>query len=318
MGIVVDRCHGHGSEVTTSPAPRGHRLSHRARPVALRVRPSSVRVATPVVHDGRTDSLLGSPPTSDEDLMSRSCSRRRIPRGTPRRVPRGFIDPIESRADALAVLSLAAPFGHDTVAILLDAQRRGIGIVVVTGTLGSGCTLPGDRPLHPGSVHGPRRSRPRNLSARRRHAGHRPGTVDRGGDAVRRRRHRVGRVVRHRRAHRLPSRPRRRAPSLGLPLTRSAGVSVLCGTGSGFRDHSARIVRRDHVAVRARSLGGRQAEAGSSQTADELSALDVLGTGGDQLVPVLLGDVVVIPLETSPRDPRAVGELVQFVVRTCR
>jgi hypothetical protein len=64
--------------------------------------------------------------TSEGDLMCRSCSTRRI--------PRGFIDPIESRADALAVLSLAAPFGHDTVAILLDAQRRGIGIVVVTGT----------------------------------------------------------------------------------------------------------------------------------------------------------------------------------------
>ena len=58
--------------------------------------------------------------------MSRSCSTRRI--------PRGYIDPIESRADALAVLSLAAPFGHDTVAILLDTERRGIGIVVVTGT----------------------------------------------------------------------------------------------------------------------------------------------------------------------------------------
>jgi hypothetical protein len=67
--------------------------------------------------------------------MSRSCSRRRIPRGTPRHVPRGYIDPIDSRADALAVLCLAAPYGNDTVAILLDAQRRGIGIVVVTGTL---------------------------------------------------------------------------------------------------------------------------------------------------------------------------------------
>jgi hypothetical protein len=70
--------------------------------------------------------------------MSRSCSRRRVPRVTPRHIrrglPRGFIDPIESRADALAVLSLAAPFGHDTVAILLDTERRGIGIVVVTGT----------------------------------------------------------------------------------------------------------------------------------------------------------------------------------------
>ena len=58
--------------------------------------------------------------------MSRSCSTHRI--------PRGFIDPIESRADALAVLSLAAPFGDDTVAILLDPERRGVGILVVTGT----------------------------------------------------------------------------------------------------------------------------------------------------------------------------------------
>jgi hypothetical protein len=51
------------------------------------------------------------------------------------RIPRGFVDPIESRADALAVLSLAAPFGHDTIAILLDAERRGLGIFVVTGTI---------------------------------------------------------------------------------------------------------------------------------------------------------------------------------------
>jgi DNA repair protein RadC len=58
--------------------------------------------------------------------MSRSCSNHRI--------PRGFIDPIKSRSDALAVLSLAAPFGDDTVAILLDPERRGVGILVVTGT----------------------------------------------------------------------------------------------------------------------------------------------------------------------------------------
>ena len=50
------------------------------------------------------------------------------------RIPRGFIDPIESRADALAVLALAAPFGHDTIAILLDPDRCGVGILVVTDT----------------------------------------------------------------------------------------------------------------------------------------------------------------------------------------
>ena len=32
------------------------------------------------------------------------------------------------------MLALAAPFGDDTAAILLDADRRGVGIVVVTGT----------------------------------------------------------------------------------------------------------------------------------------------------------------------------------------
>ena len=58
--------------------------------------------------------------------MSRSHSTHRI--------PRGFVDPIESKADALAVLSLAAPLGHDTVAILLDDERCGLGIFVVTGT----------------------------------------------------------------------------------------------------------------------------------------------------------------------------------------
>jgi DNA repair protein RadC len=59
--------------------------------------------------------------------MSRRCCTHRI--------PRGFIDPISSRTDALAVLSIAAPFGNDTVAILLDPERRGIGIIMVTGTI---------------------------------------------------------------------------------------------------------------------------------------------------------------------------------------
>jgi hypothetical protein len=58
--------------------------------------------------------------------MSHFCS--------PHRIPRGFIDPIESEADALAVLSLAAPFGHDTIAVLLDPDRCGVGILVVTDT----------------------------------------------------------------------------------------------------------------------------------------------------------------------------------------
>lgn len=50
-------------------------------------------------------------------------------------VPRGGIDPIRSAEDALAVLALAAPYGRDTIAILLDTQRRGSSIIVVDDTL---------------------------------------------------------------------------------------------------------------------------------------------------------------------------------------
>lgn len=50
-------------------------------------------------------------------------------------VPRGGIDPIRSADDALAVLALAAPYGHDTIVILLDAERRGSSITVVTDTV---------------------------------------------------------------------------------------------------------------------------------------------------------------------------------------
>ena len=50
-------------------------------------------------------------------------------------VPRGGIDPIRSAHDALAVLALAAPYGHDTIVILLDAERCGSSILVVTDTV---------------------------------------------------------------------------------------------------------------------------------------------------------------------------------------
>ncbi|HSL73842.1 MAG TPA: hypothetical protein VK853_05225 [Ilumatobacteraceae bacterium] len=50
------------------------------------------------------------------------------------RVPRGGIDPIRDEADALAVLALLAPFGHDTIALVLDDERRGNTAFVVTGT----------------------------------------------------------------------------------------------------------------------------------------------------------------------------------------
>lgn len=51
-------------------------------------------------------------------------------------VPRGGIDPIRSADDALAVLALAAPYDRDTILILLDAQRRGSSIVIVSDTHG--------------------------------------------------------------------------------------------------------------------------------------------------------------------------------------
>ncbi len=50
-------------------------------------------------------------------------------------VPRGGIDPIRCAEDALAVLALAAPYGHDTIVILLDAERRGTSVTVVTDTI---------------------------------------------------------------------------------------------------------------------------------------------------------------------------------------
>lgn len=50
-------------------------------------------------------------------------------------VPRGGIDPIRSADDALAVLALGAPYGHDTVVLLLDDLRRGSSVMVVTDTI---------------------------------------------------------------------------------------------------------------------------------------------------------------------------------------
>ena len=59
--------------------------------------------------------------------MSRSRSTHRA--------PRGGIDPIRCEADALAVLALGAPYGHDIIGITLDAERCGRTIHVVTGTV---------------------------------------------------------------------------------------------------------------------------------------------------------------------------------------
>ena len=57
----------------------------------------------------------------------------RTPRSHP--VPRGGVDPIRSSDDALAVLALAAPYGHDTIVILLDEHRCGSSVMVVTDTV---------------------------------------------------------------------------------------------------------------------------------------------------------------------------------------
>jgi len=53
----------------------------------------------------------------------------------PHPVPRGGIDPIRGADDALAVLALGAPYGHDTIVILLDTERRGSSVMVVTDTI---------------------------------------------------------------------------------------------------------------------------------------------------------------------------------------
>ena len=50
-------------------------------------------------------------------------------------VPRGGIDPIRSADDALAVLALGAPYGNDTIVILLDTDRCGCSVMVVTDTV---------------------------------------------------------------------------------------------------------------------------------------------------------------------------------------
>jgi hypothetical protein len=64
--------------------------------------------------------------SNEGDAMSRNSSFHAV--------PRGGIDPIRSAADALAVLALAAPYGHDTIVILLDAEHRGSSILIVSDT----------------------------------------------------------------------------------------------------------------------------------------------------------------------------------------
>jgi hypothetical protein len=94
----------------------------------LRPDPDSARIGSIAV------SVVSGRPTppsqissTEGDAMSRN--RKFHP------VPRGGIDPIRSADDALAVLALAAPYGHDTIVILLDAERRGSSIMVVNDTV---------------------------------------------------------------------------------------------------------------------------------------------------------------------------------------
>ena len=59
--------------------------------------------------------------------MSNFCGAHRVPRAN---------EPIDSPRAALAVVSLAVrrPLGHQTIALVLDQDRRGRSIVVVEGT----------------------------------------------------------------------------------------------------------------------------------------------------------------------------------------
>jgi hypothetical protein len=65
--------------------------------------------------------------STEGDLMSRNRSLHPV--------PRGGIDPIECEADALPVLALGAPYGHDTIVVLLDSDRCGCSVMVVTDTV---------------------------------------------------------------------------------------------------------------------------------------------------------------------------------------
>jgi len=61
--------------------------------------------------------------------MSNCCSLHRM--------PRAGVDPIDSEQAALCVLDMVVsrPLRHETFALLLDEQRRGISIMVVSGTI---------------------------------------------------------------------------------------------------------------------------------------------------------------------------------------
>ena len=63
------------------------------------------------------------------------------------------------------------------------------------------------------------------------------------------------------------------------------------------------------------TLTRAEAQPRTLEPTQQLATLDHDGAGGDELVAVLLGDVVVIPLESSTRNADPDGEVVQFVER---
>jgi hypothetical protein len=52
------------------------------------------------------------------------------------RLPRAEVDRISTPAAAIQMLAMAVhrPLRHETIVLALDAERRGVGVVVVTGT----------------------------------------------------------------------------------------------------------------------------------------------------------------------------------------
>jgi len=75
-----------------------------------------------------------------------------------RRLPRAGVDPIADEATALALLHVAAaqPRRHETIFVLLDDARRGIGLVVVSDTTDADAVVDvAERILDP-AVHGGR------------------------------------------------------------------------------------------------------------------------------------------------------------------
>src|SRR6187431_2233520 len=63
------------------------------------------------------------------------------------------------------------------------------------------------------------------------------------------------------------------------------------------------------------ALRGCQSQATRTEPAHQLAALDHLRTECDQVAPVLLGDVVVIALESSPGYVGEISERVELFVR---